>query len=162
MDVARHMFCSTEWCNLVDWSEANELPINTDKCCVMDIITKKKLTLKPVECGDGSSLTQVSNMLLLGVTISSTMKWDLHIDNALNKAQKRFFILVNLRKSGCPPSLIFRAYCTLLRCVLLRVYASPTAHRKALQIREKTLPGDWLQRFPYTHASWPRLCLETF
>jgi hypothetical protein len=125
----------SEWNNLARWSEANNLPINAKKCRVLDIITRKKMTLEPIECGDGSCLTQVSDMLLLGVTISSSMKWDMHIDNVLNKARKRFFVLVNLRKSGCSPSLNFRTYCSLLRSVLL--YAYPVFCNAPLRLMEK-------------------------
>ena len=81
------------------------------------------MRLKPIKSNDGSLVIQASEILLLGVTLSSNMKWDAHVHNILRKAQKRLFALVNLRKSGCDTTQIFRCYCALLRSVLL--YAFP-------------------------------------
>ena len=61
-------------------------------------------------------------MHLLGIHVSSDMKWDTHFENVLKKARKRIFVLCNLRRSGCPSILIFRTYCALLRSVLLYAY----------------------------------------
>ena len=88
----------------------------------MDIITKKSLSLMPVMCDSNSYLTHVSDLCLLGVTVSSSMKWDKHVENVLKKAQKRLFVLRNLRKAGCSSDLIFRTYCALLRSVILYAY----------------------------------------
>ena len=112
-----------EWSNLVQWSTENELPINTAKCRVMDIVTKKSMTLKPIMCDPQCSLLQVSSLRLLGVTLSSDMKWDVHFDSVLEKARKRIFVLSNLRRSLCSPDLMYRTYCALLRSVIS--YAHP-------------------------------------
>lgn len=111
-----------EWSNLVNWSAANNLPINPEKCRVMDVITKKTLSLSPVKCNDQSCLPQVPDLFLLGVTISSNMKWDKHVECVLTKARKRIFVLRNLRKSGCPSHIMFQTYCALIRSLLLYAY----------------------------------------
>ena len=111
-----------EWSNLVQWSTENELPINTAKCRVMDIITNKSMTLKPIMCDPQCSLLQVSSLRLLGVTLSSDMKWDVHFDSVLEKARKRIFVLSNLRRSLCSPDLMYRTYCALLRSVISYAY----------------------------------------
>ncbi len=111
-----------EWDNLVGWSEVNKLPLNPTKCQVMNIITKKSITLKPIICAERSSLSQASELRLLGVTLSSDMKWDSHFDNCLKRARKRIFVLSNLRRSGCCPVLMYRTYCALMRSVLSYAY----------------------------------------
>ena len=50
------------------------------------------------------------------------MKWADHIDRVVNKACRRIFVIVNLRKNGCPQKLMFRAYCAFIRSLLLYSY----------------------------------------
>ena len=50
----------TEWDSLIRWSESVSLPINYDKCSVMDIVTKSSLRLNPVSCNDTSALNNVT------------------------------------------------------------------------------------------------------
>ena len=46
---------------------------------------------------------------LLGLTLTSDLKWNVHIESVLRKASKRFYLLRNLRRSGCP----YPSFCNL-------------------------------------------------
>ena len=98
------------------------LPVNVEKCCVMDIQTKRSISLAPISTND-DFLPAVKSLKLLGVTFTSDMKWNQHIDNILTKASKRVFILRNLKRAGCPSNLTARAYCAFIRSIIL--YAFP-------------------------------------
>jgi hypothetical protein len=111
-----------EWNHCVDWSDNHGLPINVNKCFVMDIITSRSLSVVPVATSVGF-LPSVTSIQLLGVTFSSNLKWNDHISKSLCKASKRIFLLRNLRRAGCPPGLIFKAYTAFIRPILL--YAFP-------------------------------------
>ena len=87
-------------------------------------INTKGLSLTTVTVDDGTPLRQVNSVRLLGVTLSSDLKWDVHVNLAIKKASKRIFVLRNLRKSNCPSALIYKAYTSLVRSVLL--YAFPS------------------------------------
>ncbi len=112
-----------EWTNCLEWSSSHSLPVNTNKCKTMDIITQKGMTLGPISSSAGA-LPRVSNMKLLGLTFSSDMKWKAHVDAVVRKASQRLYIIRNLRRSGCEPSEIFKVYVALIRSLLL--YAIPS------------------------------------
>lgn len=108
-----------EWDNIVRWSNSNSLPLNRSKCCVLDVVTKKSLTVSSILLHDGSHLTNVSTLSFLGVTFSSDLKWNFHFESAVRKACKRIFIIRNLCRSGCPADLVFKCYTAFLRSVFL-------------------------------------------
>ena len=108
-----------EWDNIVAWSTTNCLPINTSKSRVLDIVTKRSLTLSPVILVDGSPLKSVSSVTILGLTFSSNLKWNLHFDNIMKKVPKRIYLIYNLVKFGCPSDLLVRAYVSYIRSVIL-------------------------------------------
>ena len=125
----------SEFDHILSWSVSRCLPINTDKCFVLDICTKKSVTLSPIYVPNGSSLPQVSSLRLLGVTISSDLKWKLHIDNVLKKCYKRIFLLRNLRRSGCPLPPMLTAYNATIRSILLYSYPCFCNLPKYLQLK---------------------------
>ena len=54
---------------------------------------------------------------VLGVTIQSNLKWDLHINEVVAKASKRLHILRVLKRSGVPPADPLKIYFALIRSV---------------------------------------------
>ena len=112
-----------EWDNLIDWPHNSGLPINTKKCHVTNITTKKDFQLSPVIMSNGSPVEERQSFTFLGVIFSSDLKWNLHFDFLYKKAMRRIFIIRNLRRSGCPQKLMVRAYIAFIRSVLL--YAFP-------------------------------------
>ena len=112
-----------EWHHCLEWSSRNRLPVNVSKCKTMEIITNKNICLSPIHTSNGT-LPQVNNMKLLGLIFSSDMKWKAHVDSQLAKCSKRIYIIRNLRRAGCDPSLIFKVYVALIRSCLL--YAIPS------------------------------------
>lgn len=114
-------FLQNEWDSVTEWSRRNHLPINISKCCVMDITTNNSF-FPPIMIEEGSTLNQVDSVKLLGVTISSNMKWDRHVNTVLKKANKKIYVIRNLRKANCPPSTIYRAYVSIIRSTLLYAY----------------------------------------
>ena len=125
----------SEWDNCLQWSETNHLPLNISKCKVLDIVTKKNLVLSSVSCSDGFSLPVVSELKILGVTFSSTLKWNAHLEDVIRKASQRIFIIRNLKRSACPPKLIFNAHVAFIRSVLL--YAFPCFCNIPLYLRNR-------------------------
>ena len=55
---------------------------------------------------------------VLGVTIQSNLKWDLHIDDVVAKASKRLHIPRVLKRGGVPPAYLLEVYFALIRSVL--------------------------------------------
>ena len=113
-----------EWDSLVAWADSIQLPINFDKCCVLDFVTKRSLQLLPIRCCSSLYLKQVSNFRFLGVKMSVDFKWNTHFDFILKKAVKRLFVLRNLKRSGCPSHLLFKAYNGFIRPLLTYSFSS--------------------------------------
>ena len=107
-----------EWDNLVAWSTALSIPINEEKSHVMNIVTRSNLNLPPISTSSISYLSVVHSMTFLGVIFSDDLKWNLHVDHTVRKASKRLFILRNLRKAGCSPTLMTRCYTSFIRSLL--------------------------------------------
>ena len=112
-------FLQCEWTHLESWSESVGLSLNREKSCIMNYITKKSLNIASIQTNDGASLSTVSSLRLLGVTVSSDFTWNLHVNNIVNKCYKRFFILRNLRRAGCPSSIVHKCYIAFIRSILL-------------------------------------------
>ena len=110
-----------EWKNVVAWSDRVGLPINQAKCSVLDVVTKRGLSLAPVP-----GVCHVDSIRILGVIFSCDLSWRRHIDHVVSKASKRMFILRNLRRSGCSVDTMRLVYCCLIRSVLL--YAFPAMY----------------------------------
>ena len=64
-----------EWNSLVKWSDDFFLPINFSKCKVMDFVTKKNITLSPVQISPGTNVMSVSYLNFLGVCISNEVEF---------------------------------------------------------------------------------------
>jgi hypothetical protein len=111
-----------EWDNVRCWSSSNCLPVNFSKCSVMDIITKKSLTLHSICDSEGNVVQNVKDVTLLGVKFCADLRWNLHIDTIVKKSSKRMYIFYNLLRSGCPPHLFLMAYLAYVRSILLYCY----------------------------------------
>ena len=57
---------------------------------------------------DTTALESVDAHKVLGVTIQSNLKWDLHISDVVAKASKRLHILRVLKRGGVPPPRLLR------------------------------------------------------
>ena len=103
---------------IVDWSKDQRMHLNEDKCKEIRIHFKKnKHSLDPVSI-DGKDLSVVENAKILGVNISNDLKWNDHVEQAIKKANKRLYLLVQLRRAGVGAKSLIKFYCTVIRPVL--------------------------------------------
>lgn len=65
----------------------------------------------------------VKSAKLLGVTISDDLSWNEHVREVVNKASKRLYFLVQLKRAGLPTSDLVLFYCICIRSVVS--YAIP-------------------------------------
>ena len=101
------------------------MTLNADKCKVMNIDFKKnRHAFEPVIVD--KELSVVSSANILGVTLSSDLTWNDHVNEAIRKANKRLYFLVLLKRAGVNTHDIINFYCTVVRPVL--EYCSPIFH----------------------------------
>ena len=101
-----------------DSSIARNMQRNADKCKVMVIIFKtKKHVFRPLLL-NGCKLETVDSAMILGVTISSNLKWN-DVIESIKKAKKCFYFPVLLRRARVPAKDIMNFFfCTAIRPVL--------------------------------------------
>jgi len=81
--------------------------------------------IAPINLGD-TVIEQVHAAKLLGVTLSSDLSWNIHVENIVAKCNQRLYLLYHLRRSGVPPADLLTVYKAMIRPVL--EYACPAWH----------------------------------
>ena len=72
-------------------------------------------------------LESINTTKLLGVHLSSDLKWSTHVEAVCAKANKRLFALRSLKRSGVPPRDLKSVYSYFIRPVL--EYACPYLYK---------------------------------
>ena len=71
----------------------------------------------------GISTERVSQVKVLGVTLSSDLSWNSHVDGIVSKARKRVFLIDQLKRAGIGQCDLIRIYISVIRPVV--EYACP-------------------------------------
>ena len=103
---------------IYDWSQENHLQLNPTKCKEICTCFKHTPPSFPGVSIEGVEFETVSSAKVLGVTISSDLKWSAHIDSITTKAAKRLYLLRQLKRAGIAPSDLVLFYCSVIRSVL--------------------------------------------
>ncbi len=97
---------------LAVWCSLNNLELNTLKTVEMIVdFRSNPPALPPLTIMD-STVTTVESFRFLGTTISQDLKWDIHIDSIVKKAQQRLYFLRQLRKFNLPQELLKHHHCS--------------------------------------------------
>ncbi|XP_072022797.1 uncharacterized protein [Amphiura filiformis] len=119
--------------SLCNWAEKWQMRFNTAKCKTLRITTKKNPLISTYTmCND--ELEYVSHHPYLGVNISHNLKWSIHINNIIAKANKAlWFLRRNLWR--CPQKVKEQLYFMLVRphleyaCAVWAPFTSSDIHR---------------------------------
>ena len=87
--------------------------------------TKETLELDPIVIND-KQIDIVLHAKILGVNVSSDLKWNNHIAEVVKKARKRLFCLSQLTRSGLGSNELVQFYRTCIRRIT--EYACPVFH----------------------------------
>ena len=87
----------------------------TNKRTARMLAKARKDHSKPLE---GVEFELVSSAKVLGVCISSDLKWSAHIDSITTKAAKRLYLLRQLKRAGIAHSVLVRFFCSVIRSIL--------------------------------------------
>ena len=112
--------------NINQWSTDNNMKLNVKKTKEFTLsFLKTKPSLEPLIINN-RPIEVVHTAKLLGVQLSSNLKWNAHIDYVCSKASKRLFALRMLKRNGVHPRDLRSVYCYFIRPVL--EYACPVWH----------------------------------
>ena len=108
------------------WSADNKLHLNAEKCKELRIDFKRvHQEFDPIKV-DNVPLKIVDHAKILGLIISNSLQWNLHVDHVIKKANKRLYCPVQLKRANVPEADIVNFYCTCIRPTL--EYASQVFH----------------------------------
>ena len=79
---------------------------------------------------NSQELERVDSVKLLGVTITNTLQWNCHVLNVIQKANKRIYFIILLKRANVPAHDIACFYLTCIRPVL--EYCAPLYHHALL------------------------------
>ena len=104
--------------NLAGYSDSHKMKINVDKTKLMIFNPSKTVDIHPIIELDHTQLEIVESMKLLGVIVSSDMKWHLNTEYITKRGFSRIWILRRLKKYGVPRSELIDAYIQKVRSLL--------------------------------------------
>lgn len=111
-----HLSLNKSLNTVAEWCSHWQMTINVKKSACMTITRKKEPSNFRYNI-NGAALTNVQRHKYLGLTITSDLRWDAHIDNVTSSAmQKLFFIRRSLHLA--PTSTKLLAYKTFIRPIL--------------------------------------------
>ena len=141
-----------------DWSRSQRMQLNADKCKEM-VIDFKKIShnFSPLKV-DGNELPVTDCAKILGVMISSDLKWNNHIVDCIKKANKRLYFIVLLKRARVPLNDIVNFYCTTIRPVL--EYCAPVFHHALPAYLTEDI--ERIQKRALSIISPAKSCLECF
>ena len=103
---------------VAEWSLANRVQLNNEKCKELRIsFARNKAIFEPIRV-HGKELELVDNAKLLGITITSDLSWNTHVNDVTKKAAKRLYLLVQLKRAKVPCNDLGLFYITCVRSVL--------------------------------------------
>ena len=103
---------------IYQWATDNNMLLNPKKCKVMTICYFREKPVLPVFTINGTELDSVLSHKVLGLTLQSDLRWNVHIESIISKACKRLYILRVLRRSGVSVTDLTTVYVTLIRSLL--------------------------------------------
>ena len=103
---------------LVERCENDNLQLSTSKTKEMIVdVRKKKIPVDPLTI-NGAVIDTVDCFKILGTTISNTLGRDANVDATVKKAQKRLFLLRQLKKFGLRRDILIQFYSSVVESVL--------------------------------------------
>lgn len=108
---------------LNSWCTQNDMKLNPDKSCVLNISFAKQHANFPDLHINDSILKSVDHMKILGLDIQSDLKWGNSVSDMVSRGSRRMYILCRLKKCNFSISDLSYIYCAYIRPVL--EYATP-------------------------------------
>ena len=110
--------------DIFEFSNEHKMKLNPSKCneMLINFMSNHNFVINPIILGN-NVIERTSTYKLLGVYISSDLKWDYHTDYIVKKANKRLFSLRILKQCGATPVALAKVFVTIVRPIL--EYAAP-------------------------------------
>ena len=113
--------------DLQTFTNANKMLINVKKTKVMPFNTSKNYDFLPqLSFPDSEPLEVIYQTKLLGITITSNLSWQAHVDDITKRATAKLWVLVRFKALGGTTNQLLKVYQTRIRTTL--EFAAPVYH----------------------------------
>ena len=112
--------------DLTTQSHANKFQLNESKCKELRISFAKCESVFAPIIVNGNPIERVPSVKLLGLNISSDLKWNNHISEIVKKTSTRLYFLRQLKRANIATKELITFYTTCIRPII--EYARPTFH----------------------------------
>ena len=112
--------------DLTTQSHANKFQLNESKCKELRISFAKCESVFAAIIVNGNPIERVPSVKLLGLNISSDLKWNNHISEIVKKTSTRLYFLRQLKRANIATKELITFYTTCIRPII--EYACPTFH----------------------------------
>ena len=100
------------------WSNDNKFQFNLGKCKELRFnFTTQPYTDDPLNI-NGEPFEIVESANVLGVTLTSDLKWNKHVSNIVEKASKRLYLLKQLKRAEVETSSLYKFNTACIRSVV--------------------------------------------
>ncbi len=103
---------------LAIWCSLNNQELNMLKTVEMIVDFRRNPPALPSLTIMNNTVAAVESFRFLGTTISQDLKWDIHIDSIMKKAQQRLFFLRQVKKFNLPQVHMTQFYSAVIESVL--------------------------------------------
>ena len=104
--------------NVTQWTSANNMKSNVNMTQEFTVSFLKNQPSLPPLTMNNQPLEAVPTTKLLGVILTSDLKWSKHVEYICSETSKRLYTLRMLKRSGVPPSDLRSVYSYFIRPVL--------------------------------------------
>ena len=143
--------------DIVHYANARGMRLNPTKCKEMlfDFLHYRLPIQSPLSIG-AQVVESVDSFKLLGVHFSRNLTWSVHCDKIIKAANKRLYIINQLRKAGYSTKELVSVYCTLIGPIL--EYAAPVWSALSLCLAADI---EMVQKRAMRAIFWPiKLCYD--
>ena len=123
--------------NIVAYFNEHEMKIYTRKTKVMLFNQSRTVDIQPEIIVDDVEIEMTEEMKLLGVVITSNLKWRRNTEYITQRGYARLWMLKRLKKLGCPVEQLVDTYVKQVRCIL--EMACPVWHPALTQADSKAI-----------------------
>jgi hypothetical protein len=96
------------------WASNNNLKLNKSKSLEMVVMTNAYKRLKPTTVPVIESISRVDSLTILGVTVSNSLSFELHLNNVCTSIAQSLYAIKTLRAHGLDSSLIHTVFNALV------------------------------------------------